>query len=506
VTDVSKYPAITIPASLSLPHIPRDPSQLYDYFRALHGVLASMQAANARAFDVLNFFRITMPPAGEGLESLPAANNSGSLYVDSETGRAFYDDKVTKPADWQEVIPGAVKIYDEEPTGDDLRIGEVAFWYETPSVGLSLTDADIDLSGTHDGNLVSAVTVADAMDVLDDLSASGGPIDDSDVDLSGYHTQLLSGASTVADAMVKLDDIRDVDILMAGRLGYSGNLWNMEHLGEAMDFLDDASWPPSSIYVLGFFYTGLLQGVSHLGDCLDILDALDDSDLDLSGSHTGILLGTSTVADAMTLLDDLDLADLNDVMVTGVSGGQVLWYDGGQTRWEAKSLDDSDVDLSGTHANLLSSETTVADAMDVLDDLSIEMPTRQQVMNGSKASVSDNTSTTIVTFTMPTGPSSFMAGLSFKGSSDDSTDAAAVWIQGVLKAVRVSGGTVTAEWIETINETFASGSETFGTCEVTANVSSADVQVKIQLDSSLDQSWDVKWTALMSDDVTVAAA
>jgi hypothetical protein len=66
-----------------------------------------------------------------------------------------------------------------------------------------------------------------------------------------------------------------------------------------------------------------------------------------------------------------------------------------------------------------------------------------------KTSVSDNTVTTVVTFTMPTGPSSFMAGLSFKGSSDDSTDAAAVWIQGILKCVRVSGGTVTAEWIET---------------------------------------------------------
>lgn len=341
---MSQYPAITIPALLPLPSIPQDPRQYYEYFRSLHGVLSQMQSSTARAIDVLNFFRVTMPPPGQGFADLPSANNSGSLFVDSPTGRIYYDDKTTDPPSWQEAIPGAVKIFDEEPTGEDLRIGEVAFWYETPSVGLSLTDADIDLSGTHDGNLVGSVTVADAMDVLDDLSVSSGPIDDSDVDLSGTHTGLLTG------------------------------------------------------------------------------------------------------------------------------------------------------------------DVTVADAMDVLDDISIELPTRQQVMNGSKSSVSDNTSTIVVTFTMPTGPSAFMAGLSFKGSSDDSTDAAAVWIQGVLKAVRVSGGTVTAEWVETINETFASGSETFGTCEVTVNVSSADVQVKIQLDSSLDQSWDVKWTALMSDDVTVAAA
>jgi hypothetical protein len=207
-----------------------------------------------------------------------------------------------------------------------------------------------------------------------------------------------------------------------------------------------------------------------------VLTEVDDSDVDLSGTHTGLLAelsGIGTVADAMDILDDLE---------------------------------DDDIPLSGTHTGNLSGETKLADAMDVLDDMSTEFETRQQIMGGEKTSVSDNTVTTVVTFTMPTGPSTFVAGLSFKGSSADSTDAAAVWIQGILKCVRVSGGTVTAEWIETANETLASGSETFGTCEVTENVSGADVQVRVQLDSSLDQSWTVKWTALMSDDVTVAAA
>jgi hypothetical protein len=186
------------------------------------------------------------------------------------------------------------------------------------------------------------------------------------------------------------------------------------------------------------------------------------------------------------------------------SAGMVQRYTG--SAWEIATLDDDDVDLSGSHTGLLSGSSDVADAMAVLDDLGIELPTRQQVMNGSKTGVTDATATTVVTFTMPTGPSQFMAGLSFVGSCDNSTDVATVWLQGVLKCVRVSGGTVTAEWVETINETLASGSVTLGTCEVTENVSGADVQVRISLDSSLNQSWAVKWTALMSGGVTVTAS
>jgi hypothetical protein len=49
-------------------------------------------------------------------------------------------------------------------------------------------------------------------------------------------------------------------------------------------------------------------------------------------------------------------------------------------------------------------------------------------------------------------------------------------------------------------------SGTFGTCEITEAVSTADVEVSVDLDSSLNQTWDIVWTALMSADVTVTAA
>jgi hypothetical protein len=63
--------------------------------------------------------------------------------------------------------------------------------------------------------------------------------------------------------------------------------------------------------------------------------------------------------------------------------------------------------------------------------------------------------------------------------------------------------------VETYNSTDDSKmitSGTFGTCEITEAVSSADVEVSVDLDSSLNQTWDVVWTALMSADVTVTAA
>jgi hypothetical protein len=212
-------------------------------------------------------------------------------------------------------------------------------------------------------------------------------------------------------------------------------------------------------------------------------DTLDDSDIDLSGTHTGLLSelsGTGSVAGAMTVLDDLQGSDID--------------------------IDDEDVDVTGGYSNLLSGDTTLDAALDTIDALSIEMPTRQQVMNGSKSSVTDNTSTTIVTFTMPTGPSSLAVGLTFVGESASSTDTAKVVIQGWLMAVRNSTGTVTAEWVETFNDDKATGSVTLGTNEADVTVATADCQMKLTFDSSLNTSWTVKWTALMSNDVTVTAA
>jgi hypothetical protein len=127
-------------------------------------------------------------------------------------------------------------------------------------------------------------------------------------------------------------------------------------------------------------------------------------------------------------------------------------------------------------------------------------------MDGSKASVSDNTATTIVTFTADTGPSGFTVQLTFVGQSEDTTDSAVVGIMGFLMVSRNSTGTVTAEWVETFNDNHTSGSATFGTCEVTTAIATADVQVKAKFDSTLNQSWTVLWTALMSHDVTVTEA
>ncbi len=208
-----------------------------------------------------------------------------------------------------------------------------------------------------------------------------------------------------------------------------------------------------------------------------ILDDLNDSRVDLKTSHTGLLSGESTVDDAMNVLDDLAGSDID--------------------------IDDEDVDVTGSYSGFLTGDTALDQALDTIDALSTEFPTRQQVMNGSETAA-DNTATTIVTFSLPTGPSSLAAALTFVGTTNTATNSAKVIIQGWLMAVRNSSGTVTAEWVETFNDNKSSGiGVTFGTCEVTLTISSADVIVKAAFDSNLDQSWTVKWVALMSDDVTV---
>ena len=53
----------------------------------------------------------------------------------------------------------------------------------------------------------------------------------------------------------------------------------------------------------------------------------------------------------------------------------------------------------------------------------------RQIMGGEKTSVADNTATTIVTFTMPTGPSSLGVMLKFVGSSTDATDIGIVEVE-----------------------------------------------------------------------------
>jgi hypothetical protein len=170
---------------------------------------------------------------------------------------------------------------------------------------------------------------------------------------------------------------------------------------------------------------------------------------------------------------------------------------------------DEEINVTATYTGFLDSDTTLDAALDTVDGLSTEFSTRQQLMGGSKTGISDNTATKFVTFTMPTGPSGLTVALTLVGDSDSATENANVTIQGFLHCVRNSTGTVTAEWVETYNSTDDSKmitSGTFGTCEITEAVSTADVEVSVDLDSSLNQTWDIVWTALMSADVTVTAA
>lgn len=170
MTDVSKYPAITIPSALPLPALPHSQDQIIPHLRSLHGVLSAMQASTARAFDVLNFFRIMMPPPGDGLTDMPAASGSGAVYFDRDSGRVFFDPVVSGAPSWVEVAyaPG------------------------------DIDDSDIDLSGTHAALLSGASTVADAMTILDDL-------DGADIVLGFTPTGWLFGQTLVSGALSTID-------------------------------------------------------------------------------------------------------------------------------------------------------------------------------------------------------------------------------------------------------------------------------------------------------------
>jgi hypothetical protein len=297
---------------------------------------------------------------------------------------------------------------------------------------------------------------ADYFDVRQSNLGSGSPPTShaalSDRDLPGQHPDYAIDVSEAYSALLK--DATTLDLAL-----------------DIVDALSEQDIPLTGTY------TGELASATTLGQAMLILDDLNDSRVDLKTSHTGLLSGESTVDDAMNVLDDLAGSDID--------------------------IDDEDVDVTGSYSGFLTGDTALDQALDTIDALSTEFPTRQQVMNGSETAA-DNTATTIVTFSLPTGPSSLAAALTFVGTTNTATNSAKVIIQGWLMAVRNSSGTVTAEWVETFNDNKSSGiGVTFGTCEVTLTISSADVIVKAAFDSNLDQSWTVKWVALMSDDVTV---
>jgi hypothetical protein len=124
-------------------------------------------------------------------------------------------------------------------------------------------------------------------------------------------------------------------------------------------------------------HTGLLSAGSDLADLADVVDDLDDGDIPFSGAHTGTLLGQTSVGGAMSVLDDLVTRGLNDVSSSIPSGGDVLQFDFVAGEYQPTAVDDlgltppedDDVDLSGTHDGLLTAASTVADAMEVLDDI-----------------------------------------------------------------------------------------------------------------------------------------
>ena len=165
------------------------------------------------------------------------------------------------------------------------------------------------------------------------------------------------------------------------------------------------------------------------------------------------------------------------------------------------------VDPSSFTRVLGSTDTSLEEVLSTVDEMGDQFPSRQQVMSGEKTGITDNTITKIITFTMPTGPSKFMAAISVAGECQETNDIAAVWIQGVLKCVRNSSGSVSAVWTETLQEEIATGTVTFGVSECSEVVSSADVEFRVILDCTISgYAWDVKWTALMSDDITVTPA
>jgi hypothetical protein len=100
--------------------------------------------------------------------------------------------------------------------------------------------------------------------------------------------------------------------------------------------------------------------------------ALDDSMVATSETHTDILSGNSTVAQALHTLDSLD--DAHIPLRPAPSGNLA----GGTTiadvsMWVDEMADDY-IPLIGTYSGLLAGATTVADAMDVLDALDAGVP------------------------------------------------------------------------------------------------------------------------------------
>lgn len=94
-------------------------------------------------------------------------------------------------------------------------------------------DSAVDLSGTHTQNLALSTTVADAMQVLDDL-------DDGNVRLIGPHTGILAGDISLDDAMDSLDDLEDGDIPATGT--WTGWLSGVtKTVKAALDHLDGLS-------------------------------------------------------------------------------------------------------------------------------------------------------------------------------------------------------------------------------------------------------------------------
>jgi hypothetical protein len=86
----------------------------------------------------------------------------------------------------------------------------------------------------------------------------------------------------------------------------------------ATTFLSLTDTPDTSYATHG----GKFVRVNSTPDELEFVD-LDDSMIDISGTHTGILSGATTLDDAMTALDDLD------VVPSSASAGSTLYYNSG---------------------------------------------------------------------------------------------------------------------------------------------------------------------------------
>jgi hypothetical protein len=356
VTDVSKYPAITIPSSLPLPTLPTSADQIIPHLRALHGVLSAMQASNARAFDVLNFFRIMMPPPGDGIADMPDASGSGALYLDRDTGRVFFDPATTGVPAWIEIAYAP----------DDID------------------DSGIDLSGIHAALLSGATTVADAMTILDDL-------DDADIPLSWTPSGWLFGAGgqDVAYALGLIDGFRtngvifanDVSLKWANNAGtssLSALKLNTSDLLEAYmglvlpndEYLFGKAVGGTAAYLIGMnrsdkvtigsgsYQTQIVSGSYLLLD--GVLGVITENGLILRNDDAlrGEIAagGTFRNIGKVNTSDEVEIGD--SALPLSLVGSSI------------EGIDDGDVALSGSHSGNLSGAATVADAMDVLDGMS----------------------------------------------------------------------------------------------------------------------------------------